>query len=517
MDACEYLIEMGAHNGASVETLRYSSHGLVTRPTESPANAIYTRFVADPGTLERTLFQPGRTFGPSSCDPGEATLVNVDGWLDGLFAFGVDSRDFTVRRLANARASYASSTVLFRTTMTGVSSGDAYNDVRVHLYDKLLDLDKPAQSSRYGGTTTSGASVNKADGDENLKDQVKPLNFGKTFRIEPICVNRVDHIYQVHDGAVASIAAFDGGVVMTNAGNVSSLAALAATSPSPGTFVTCLSLGLFRLGHITDDVLCCDVVEGSDQRAGALVQRILAKIGITSPALDLATVAALNAAATMVLGIYVAQERTALSIISEVLQSVQGWIVPSAAGVLQVGRFTGVGVPTWSLTEPFILTEGSSIARELSRDTENGLPVWRVVVRHSHCYRVHSRSEIAPCVLDEASNPFVSFVENEWREAIAEDASIKIKHPMAGELVIETRLTSAADAGAEAARYLALYKVRRDVLQVSVNWQDATSMLLGSTGTLTLPRLGYQAGKPMVVIGRQEVAKDDKVILTLWG
>jgi hypothetical protein len=47
--------------------------------------------------------------------------------------------------------------------------------------------------------------------------------------------------------------------------------------------------------------------------------------------------------------------------------------------------------------------------------------------------------------------------------------------------------------------------------------EDAEDAVLNSTGAVTFTGLGFDDGKLMVVIGREDDFQNERVILTLWG
>ncbi len=92
-----------------------------------------------------------------------------------------------------------------------------------------------------------------------------------------------------------------------------------------------------------------------------------------------------------------------------------------------------------------------------------------------------------------------------------------VKHLLSRELTIETLIADTAAAEAEASRRLGLYGVQRKVIRVMATRDEAQAMRLNTTGTVQFRGLGFDAGKPMVVIGREEDFQRERVILTLWG
>lgn len=514
--ASVYLLEIGAHDGTTLLTLRIASEGYVTGPNDNPADTEYPAAIMEPGYFSRALFSEGKTFGPSEVSYGDITIANAEGMFDAWIDYGFSGRPVVLKRLASRDMAYASAATLLRATLTRLEATNAYTEFRLRLYDRRLELDKPLQTNRYAGTVT-GSSVN-AEGTADMKDRPKPLCYGTCLNVPAVPVNPYDLIYQVSDGAVDYILAYDGGVALTDAGNYTTLAALRSATIPAGKFAKCMSLGLFRLGGSPYKLVTADVVEGLTlglRNAGAVTSRILARMGLTgADNVDAASLTSLSAAAPGELGVFVKDDRTALSVLGDVLGSVGGWLLPNAQGVFTAGRFAAPGTPVWSLGEADIHTdEGGSIGIVANPDTDGGLPAWRIILRYQRNWQTQADGDLAGCVTVARRG----FLANETREAKAENATVKVKHLLAPELTIDTLLVSAADAAAEASRRLALYSVRRDVIQFPVRRSDATLAVLGSTGTVTMQRLGYQAGRNMVVIGRREDPRSESVELTLWG
>lgn len=514
--ASEYLIEIGANNGAGVITLRVSSCGFTTGPTDVPANTEYERRIIDPAYFDRSLFEPQRTMGASDVSVGTIVLNNVDGGLDGWVDYGFSGQPVTIKRIAGRRASFASAVVILRGTVEGLESSEALKTVKLRLRDRRRELDRALQVNRYTGTTTSGGLAdNLANGTADMKDQPKPIIYGTVRNVRVIIVNPFDLIGQVNDGAVASVVVYDGGVPLTNAGDFATAALLQAADLRPGQYGTCLALGLVCLGGTPQYDVTADVVEGAtlaERYAGAIAQRILARMGLTgSTNINAASVTALNAAAPIELSIYIEDDRTGLDALGAILSSVGGYILPNEAGVFEVGRFVGLGTPTWEISRAMI--HGSDMALLLNTDCEGEIPAWRTILKYGRVWGAADQSRLGPFLSADRK----AFLSTEWREAKAEAAATKTKHTLSPEISVETLIANAADATTEAARLLALHSVTRRVLMISVRRDDADAMPLNSTGTVTYPRLGFASGRLMVVIGRREDPASELVKLTLWG
>lgn len=514
-DAPEYLLEVDAHNGTDVVTLRYSMSGYRTKPSDTPASTLYDAKLIDPGSFERSLFGDKKTLGLGQISYGSIELANADGSLDALLGYGFDGRTARVLRVANLDAAYSTGTVVIRATVQRLDSDAAMNRLRLRLYDRRLELDKPVQLNRYTGETTSGGiSGHLADGTANMKDQPKPYVSGKVLNMAPATVNPFDLIYQVSDSAVNVITVYDGRVPLTLSSDYASVALLQAATIAPGKYGTCLAEGLFRLGRAPWYTLTADVTQGAnatDRTASAVVQRLLTKMGLSGGGnIDATSFSDFATLCPQEVGILVTGDQRGSDAIGQVLASVGGYLLPSATGPFQVGRGPTIGSSTWALDENTIEGDFGIIANP---DTAQSLPAWRVILRHSKNYTVQTGEMVCPGAT--AANK--SFAESEWREVKDDDASVKTKYPLADELAIETLLTDATAAGTEVARRGDLYSVRRDMIEVAVSLADADTMTLGSTGTVTLDRFGWGSGKLFTAIERSDRLAAGQAVLTLWG
>lgn len=518
-DASLYLLEIGAHDGTELKTLRVSNGnfgGYVTGPNDNPADTLYPSGIIEPGYISRHLFAEGRTMGPSEVGYGDIIIANTSGMFDDWLNYGFDGRSVVLKRMGNARMAFAGAQTLLRATATRLDTSDAYKTLRLRLYDRRLELDKPLQQNRYAGTTLSAGAT--AEGTADMKGRPKPLVYGKALNVPAVPVNPFNLIYQVSDGAVSSIAAYDGGAPLSNAGDFANLSALAGATVLAGRYATCLSLGLFRLGGTPAKVVTADVVEGSTlalRNAGAIATRIMTRMGLTGTAnINAASFTALSSAAPAELGIFINDDRTAKAVLSDVLGSVGAWLVPSVLGVFEVGRLSAPGTPVLELGKFDIHTDGDgSIGIVANPDTDGGLPAFRVNLTYGRNWQVQDDAGLAQCV----SAAQRAFLALDRRTVKAENLSLLTKHPLAPELTVDTLIVSEADAATEAARLLTLHGTRRDLVRGSARRGDVVSAPLNETISIKLNRLGYQAGRALRVIGRREDPANERVDLWLWG
>lgn len=220
-----YLVEAVAYTGAGTATLRYATQGFVTGPAETPANTYYDGRVIQPLQLQRWFFASNSTHGRSTLGFGDIVLDNSDGELDNLIKYGFDGRTVTVRRGAVGAAYPGGFTTLFVGTMGPPESEKTTFTLK--LRDKQLEANVPLQATKY-----TGAGLGTLEGvADDLKGKPKPVCYGKVLNIQPPAVETAKLIYQVNDGAVASIVAvYDRGVALKSS---YPLLALVGGSASP--------------------------------------------------------------------------------------------------------------------------------------------------------------------------------------------------------------------------------------------------------------------------------------------
>ncbi len=171
--------------------------------------------------------------------------------------------------------------------------------------------------------------------------------------------------------------------------------------------------------------------------------------------------------------------------------------------------------PAATITEDEALEVSGGRGIQLLRtgDQGKGVPAWRVTVRWGHNWQVFNRNDLDV----DTTEAFMAFASQQWREAIAEDQTVKDVHKLASDLVYETYLTQEADAQAEAERLLAMHSVARDRFLVPVKSYLAEAVELNSVVRLQLPRFGLDGGKSFRVIGISENFKTRVTTLDLWG
>lgn len=513
-----YLVELTAYDPAAAATrvLRYASGaGYVTGPTASPSHTWYDPRIIEPASFERFMFSDARTAGASRVGFGELVLNNIDGALDFFTDLGFDRRAFTLR-LGDDGAAYPAG---FVTVLAGTIDQVelSWRRVAVRLRDRQAELDKALQATKYAGTNVGPAGVEGTADD--IAGRPKPLALGQCLNVPAVPVNTSSQIFQVHDGQLSAITAvYDVGVALVATADYPTLAALQAATVAAGRFATCLSLGLFRVGSppvgtVTADVQG-DAVGGYVARAGDLAERVAIRFGgLVSGDILAGTVAAMNAANSATLGLYVTDEKTARAALDDLVGSVGGWWGFDRLGRFQLGRLTAPsGTPAATFGDLEIVGQ---IERQAASDQGGGIPAWRVFLDYGVNWTVQTGDQVAGSVTAARR----AWLEKSTRRVEATRPAIKTKHLGATELERSSLIVFAAAATAEAGRLADLYSVRRDTVRcrVRLDAANAGSLDLGAVVSLQLGRFGYDAGRLFVVTGLAVDARVGALSLTLWG
>ena len=494
--ARRYLVILEPYDpGASaVVTLYHSDHGFVTKPTDSPASQYFEPRVVSALNFERHLFQRGLIGGRSIPNFGEIALANADGGLDGFLTFGWDDRRVRVF-LGGDDFAYGDFGLVFDGTAEQIEVTDEVLTVR--LRDWQHKLAKPVQGTLYAGTGGN-------EGGSDLTGVRKPLAFGRVLNIRPVMVDPGAGRYQVHDGAISDVdALYVGGIAYTRI----------VGTPTANQCAVDVATGFVTVGGapLTEQVTCD--VKGAKPSGTYLttvadiVEEIVTSQGnLSAGDLDSASFMALNTANSNTVGAYIdgASNRTVLAVLDELIASIGGYYGFDRSGKFEVGRLvTPGGTPAATFSEVEIL----EIVRQAT-----ALPAHRVRLGYQPNGTVQAAFQLNAAVTAARR----AFTARDVRYVTAEDGSVLAKHPLAGDLEINTLLDGDTAATTEAARLLNLYGADRDLFRVRLKTQPF-ALELADPVRLVYPRFGLQAGKLFRIIGLVEDTALNQVELTLWG
>ncbi|CAB4142750.1 hypothetical protein UFOVP452_36 [uncultured Caudovirales phage] len=521
-----YLAEIVAYDPSVVGTvtLRYASTGWAG----AGAPGFYDGRITVPPVIQRTAFAAGTTGGAVETGFGDLTLANPDGGLDGLVDYGFDGRELRIL-LGDDTMAYGAFVLVMKGTME--QPVFTLDTVSIRVRDRLFELEKPLQPTRYAGTN-SGATGQEGTADD-IEGRPKPRVWGRVLNVTPPQVNAVQLVYQVNDGAVQDVpAVYEGGLAIgTRGADYTSLSDLTTNAPAAGAYRVWPAGGLFRLGSSPTLPITADVDEGANaaaRTAAQLVNRIVTGPGgIAGGDVSASDLTALDAATSAVVGVYVAEETTVRDVVASVASGVGAWAGFDRLGVFRVRRLdapSGVPVATFRrLDRVSVATATTGDVVDLERlptaDDGRGVPVFRCVLSYARNWTPQTGDQVAAAVTQARR----AFLAEPVRQEVATDTTVQTKHLRAGELTRETLLVSQAALATEAARVLDLYKVRRDMARLRTVLDPTLAALvdLGVTVSVEMPRYGYDAGRLMTVIGIttgvEPELRPDLVDLLVWG
>jgi hypothetical protein len=517
-----YLAELTVATDAAGATtvLRYSSGNGYAH---SSATGYYEPRIMQPANLQRTAFGSGTTGGAITVGFGELVLNNVDGGLDSLIDYGFDGRSFKLL-IGDETGAYGD----FVTVMSGTMEQPTFSwrTMSVRIRDRLEELERrPVQTAKYAGSNSLPAGLEGTADD--LAGRPKPRVYGVVYNIAPPLVNTARLIYQVNDGAVNDVSAvYDKGLALTKGADYSNQSDMETNAPAVGQYRIWKAGGYFRLGSTPDGQITADVTQGASaaNRTTAQILKALATGpgGIASGEVSSSDVTALDTAASAEIGLWIVDEISVRAAMETVANSVGGWFGFDRSGVLRMKRLEAPSGTPDLILKSFVpgtavkATDADilEIERLPTNDAGRGVPVYRVILKHGRNWTAGDR-DLAAAVTAARK----AWLAEEWRTATATDAAVQAKHLLAGEMEFETLLVSAAAAGTEATRRLALYGTRRDRLRLRVRLDSSLAAVvdLGSIVSVELPRFGYDAGKLFVVLGMEYDAARNIAELEVWG
>lgn len=453
------LIEVQV-NVAGQEVTRYiASRPYLTGPLDVPANAEYMALAT--GGLAFT--EQVSLTGEAGLSGGDIELDNADGALDSWLADVWRNRAIKVWSgdLRWARADFR---LVFDGIIADVGSTDR-NSINLALRDKLQRLDTPITEAKLAGVSTN-------------KDVTLPIPLGECHNVAPLLTNPATLEYGFL-GAVESI--FE---VRTNGKPVP-----ITVDNATGRF----KLTINPLANVVTASVQGDNAGGYAPRIAPLVQHIATGYGkasdrFTAADLDLANLAAFDAAHPQLVGLYVADRTNQAQAIQQLAASVGAQALMSRTGKLRLIQIAlpAAGVPVE--IGPDQMLEGSL------HPAQRLAVVAAVKIGYDRNWTVQANltTSIPPAHAD--------LYATEWLTETVVDEAVKVRYRLTDDPPqIDTCLKTTEDAQAEAARRLALHKVQRTIYEFDGE-PEMMLVELGQPVVLRDERFGLQDGVPGVVV-----------------
>ena len=478
--------EVGFSEGApsfagGLTTLRFSTHGYSTHATDNPSRAWYEGRLSEKPVVDRRITSSSQIGGLSTVF-AEAQLINADGALDTLTSnYALDGRP---ARILFGRATDALSSFGFYATGVVSAVVIGIDALQIKLSDGQAKLANPANTTTYLGT-------GGLEGGADLKGKYKPKGYGHVFGISPPCVDTLNLIYQVNDGAISDVPqVYDRGVLLTKV----------AGAPAPGEYQVTAATGTFKLGATPAGTITCNALldaglTGYIDRTSDIVLRMLVQqAGLITAEIEPASFSQLTADAPAEVGSWAGIEgRTVADMVDELLANVGAFGGFNRQGAFSVAVLSAAsGAPKAALTEEDII--------DIKREPLPALvdPIaWRVSVGYQKNYTV--QSDLASTV------PIAQtmFASQPVRTSTSEDLAIKSRHLLAKELTDATGLfAQSADAVTETLRRFALWGSDRKLFRVKTR-PTALTRDAGQVVSLQHRRHGLALGVSGRVIGHR--------------
>jgi hypothetical protein len=531
------LFEIEAYRLADgvLETLRFCD-GIAwrTRPTETPANALYSPRIADTGWTRTDVFSAPGSYGRVT--PGEVVLIDADGTLGTrLLGYSFGGRRITLR-LGERGADYPSG---YTVVLAGSLSGEpSYSMGRITFRpaDLAGSMRKPFPVPVYAGDNVLPDGLNGVD---DIKGRVKPIVFGLASNMTLICVNTSKLIYQVHTALPALTAAVtlsalrDAGVPLSAGGAYATVADLLdnAQAPAGGYYKVLATVAdgtYVRIGMKPAGALTGDAAYGNaaDRTHAQVWRRVLLCMGVDSADISAADVAALDAALPGEIEFMLDDERDADQVLNDLGDSAGAAWYGDDLGKWRITQWTApVGTPVATLREL------RTIDMDLADPVGNGdvAPAWRVVLDYGRNWTVQADADLggdktSPSDSVRAPGGRAGLAARAWlgqemRSVPVDDAAIKTDYPPAIELRLTSLLADATQASNFATSRFGLYSVARQMTTLTQRL-DATQIGTVRPGAVVMvygDRWGYANGRLMRVAGALIDQAAKRAQLTVWG
>jgi hypothetical protein len=447
-------------NVAGSEVTRYiASRPYVTGPAEAPANAVYLPLAT--GGLAFT--EQVSLTGEAGLSGGDIELSNADGKLDSWLGDVWRNRPIKAW-VGDPRWPRSDFRLVFDGIIADIASANR-ETINLSLRDKLQRLDTPITETKLGGTTPN-------------KDATLPVPFGECHNVTPMLIDPAALEYGFLGAVESSFEVRTNGKPIAVALN-DQAGRFNLTTPPYSAAITVSVQG--------------DKGGGYAPRIAPLVQRIATGYGkatdrFTLADLDLANLAAFDAAHQQLVGLYVADRTNQAQAIQQLAASVGAQAVMSRTGQLRLVQIAlpAAGVP---------LEIGPEHMRLDSLRVVQRLPVVAAVkIAFDRNYTVQaSLTTSIPAA-------HADLYATEWLTETAVDEAVRARYRLTDDPPqIETCLKTNEDARAEALRRLALNKVQRTIYEFDGE-PEMIMLELGQPVVLRDNRFGLQGGVPGVVL-----------------
>lgn len=510
------------------QTFYFASRGFSSKASDSPASTVFRPLLKNPGSLRRELFSGARVTGEVRPSFGEIELSNIDGALDDWMDYGVSGGRVIVRYGEYGAAYPAAFTTVFIAYANALTCD--FKSVRVKMRDRGYLLDKPVVTAVFNGTGGIEGTGNTS--------KKKQLALGRPGYIPPIMVDANKLIYFVQANATDGVmltsfyqgtVPVDGGVEISHAANYENEAELLSTSPDPGFFrmwggqseITTHATGpiYIRLGSPPEAEIRINPRGFLQNDPEELIRfwnttDLCIRAGIDDADTNFATLAGYiepSAGNRLIDG-----DQTYRDVLNDV-------------SAVNFSSFGFTRLDQWFVTrllDPSETGDGDSVKFNFTRNNSRDFSRAPVPGQESPVWQVNVSAGIAyPCqTLNGASNTLKDVLSRDpWQSRFTgTNEDVKIANPGAISEVLEI---DANDFSGELEkqtfvnRYIQLYGTRRDLITLTCNQFDSTTLGLELMDkvTVTMDRFGCDSGRAFRIITISHNLRERNITFGLWG
>lgn len=321
----------------------------------------------------------------------------------------------------------------------------------------------------------------------------KPFAIGDCKNIKPVLIDKTARKYLVHDTDIADY----NGVSTVYAKGVSVA------------FTEQLAAGTFTLDSAQTGTITCDA--GGFKYSSAYVEHIgdvaegllITCGGLVAGDITSADITAINTAFPYDLWDYVTGDDNVLDVLDRLTKGLPLWYGFTREAMFEINEFT---VPA-----------GTSALDLDTRTIQPGLTgvsfgdvLSKVTLKYDK-----NPSKMSANSIGTVTDDYKTWLEEDWREEIAEDASVLNLYLLAQDDEFETALRDQADALAVVAKWLTLLKTKRFEISLLVK-SPALVCSLGDVIDITYPRFGLDSGVLHRVFALEEDYSNNEYKIKAW-
>lgn len=253
--------------------------------------------------------------------------------------------------------------------------------------------------------TAKYAGTGGIEGGADLKGKVKPFLLGRCSNVEPVLIDAVNNVYQVHGyAAIEAVTKLyeRGSEFPISSGDYANYTALTAATIANGRWATCIASGLIRLGAPAYGVITADVDGDKSggtwrRKPGEIMLRLLDNAGVTSGLIESSSFTGLDTALASAcptnlgrMGIYITEQASVLDLAARIAAPCNAQVGVSLMGKIFVVR-AAIGSPTLTLD-----AQQRRLPRVISSTEAPVSPPWSFMeFGYARSWRVHTLDEIS--------------------------------------------------------------------------------------------------------------------------